>query len=103
MRIRTLKTLLDGNVKTRKGSVVDVEDFKGRDLIALGYAVRVPAPDEMPGAPIAFQRGERVDPFSAHPTGGRDGSGKPPSSSPAGRAPAKRRSTKRKGAADSSS
>lgn len=92
MRIQTLKTLLDGNVTTRKGQIVDVDAFKARELIAMGYAVHLPEPEESVAAPIAFSSSE---PFTALQVGGRDGLEKPALSSRAAQAPQKRKSTKR--------
>lgn len=97
MRLQALKTTLDGNVYTRKGEIVEVDDWKGRELIALGYAVEIPEPETAVAAPIAASSQRRDgDAFTALRAGGRDGSEKPASSSPAAQVRRRRTSGKRK-------
>lgn len=98
MRIQALKTLLDGNVYTNKGAVVEVDDFKAKELIALGYAVHIPEPEESPAAPISFGAPE---PFPEPPAGGPGGSVTPASSSQ--EAPARQKRPYKKRAAKSGS
>lgn len=92
MKIQALRTLVDGNVTTKRGTVYEEDDFKARELIAFGYAVRVPEPDEAPAAPIAFSA---PDPFQEPPAGGPGGSERPASSSQEAPARQKRKYTKR--------
>lgn len=92
MRIQALKTMLDGRDYTRKGQIVEIDDFKARELIAMGYAVHLPEPEESVAAPIAFSSPE---PFPALQVGGRDGLEKPALSSREDQVPQKRKSTKR--------
>ena len=94
MRIQALKTLLDGNVYTNKGAVVEVDDFKAKELIALGYAVHIPEPEESVAAPISFGAPE---PFSEPPAGGPGGLETPALSSQ--EAPARQRRPYKKRAA----
>lgn len=99
MRIQALKTMVDGREYTRKGQIVDIEAFKARELIALGYAVLVPDPDKSPAAPIAFLAANdnevKPDPFPERRPGGLDGSAKPASLSREGQVRSKRGQTKR--------
>ena len=120
MRIQALKTLLDGNVKTKKGAIVEVDDHRGRQLVLKGYAVEIPEIEDSVAAPIAFvseapaalttepkdnvaTKDKSADPFAAPLAGGQDGSEKPASSSEADQARPKRTYTRRKTAASDSS
>lgn len=98
MRIQYLKTLVDGNVTTRKGTVVDIDEWKAKDLISTGYVVHLPEPEESVAAPIAFlaaNDNKDDEPFPLLQVGGRDGLEKPALSSRADQVPQKRKSTKR--------
>jgi hypothetical protein len=98
MRIKALKTLLDGREYTRKGEIVpDVDDWKARELIALGYAVQVPEPEESIAAPIVFGRADGNEAFTELQAGGRDGLETPASSSPAAPVPERPTLSKRRG------
>lgn len=101
MRIQYLKTLLDGNVTTRKGAIVETDDWKARELIALGYAVHIPEVEKSMAAPLVAAKaaadGEATDPFAERRATGRDGSAKPASSSQ--EAPARPKRTYKKRAA----
>jgi len=101
MRIQYLKTLLDGNVTTRKGTIVEIDDWKARELIALGYAVHIPEVEKSIAAPLVVAKaaadGEAIDPFAARRATGRDGSAKPASLSQ--EAPARPKRTYKKRAA----
>lgn len=102
MRIQYLKTLLDGNVTTRKGAIVEIDDWKARELIALGYAVHIPEVEKSMAAPLVADKGEdgkAIDPFAARRPTGRDGSAKPASSSREDQARPKRTYKKREAAA----
>lgn len=79
MRIQALKTTVDGNVMTRKGEIVEMDEWKARDLINMGYAVHIPEPEESIAAPIAFNNPVFPDPFPKLQVGGRDGLEKPAS------------------------
>ncbi|TPJ86950.1 MULTISPECIES: hypothetical protein [unclassified Mesorhizobium] len=92
MRIQALKTLLDGNVTTKKGTVYEEDDFKARDLINMGYAVHLPEPDESVAAPLVGK--DNVD-FLLLQAGGHVGLEKPASSSQEDQARPKRTYTKR--------
>ena len=98
MRIQYLKTLLDGNVTTRKGAIVEIDDWKARELIAMGYAVHIPEVEKSIAAPLVAandNEGERADPFRDRRPGGPNGLEKPASLSREAPAPRKRKSTKR--------
>lgn len=98
MRIQYLKTLLDGNVTTRKGTIAEIDDWKARELIALGYAVHIPEVEKSIAAPLVAARdGETSDPFPARRVTGRGGSAKPASLSQ--EAPARPKRTYKKRAA----
>lgn len=98
MRIQYLKTLLDGNVTTKKGTVAEVDNWKARELIALGYAVHIPEVEQSVAAPLVAARdGETSDPFTERRATGRDGSAKPASLSQ--EAPARPKRTYKKRAA----
>lgn len=100
MRIQYLKTLLDGNVTTKKGTVAEVDDWKARELIAMGYAVHIPEVEQSVAAPlVAASDGETSDPFPVRRVTGRDGSAKPASLSQEAPARPKRTYKKRKAAA----
>ncbi len=107
MRIQFLKTLSNGNVTTKKGTIVEMDNWKAGELIGLGYAVRIPDVEDSIAAPLVAaplspandNAGERADPFPAPLIGSRDGSEKPASLLPAAPAPRKRNSRKRKGVA----
>lgn len=103
MRIQYLKTLLDGNVTTRKGTIVEIDDWKARELIALGYAVHIPEVEKSMAAPLVVAKaaadGEATDPFPERRATGRDGSAKPASSSQEAPARPKRTYKKREAAA----
>jgi hypothetical protein len=91
MKVQALKTLLDGNEYTRKGAIVEMDQWRAHELIALGYVVHIPEPEESVAAPIAFlaandNKDERVDPFMAPRNGGLDGLEKPASLSQEGQA-----------------
>ena len=92
MRIQALKTMLDGNVKTRKGTIYEEDDYKARELIAMGYAVHIPEPEESEAAPLVKK--DSVD-FPQRRPGGRVGSAKPASSLPEDQARPKRTYKKR--------
>lgn len=92
MKIQYLKTLLDGNTATKKGAIVETDDYKARELIALGYAVHIPEVEKSIAAPLVATPG---NPIQARPIGGRGGLAKPASLSQAGQAPRKRKSIKR--------
>ncbi|MBZ9921909.1 hypothetical protein LB579_29910 [Mesorhizobium sp. BR1-1-7] len=92
MRIQALKTLLDGNVTTKKGAVYEEDDFKARDLINMGYAVHLPEPEDSVAAPIAFGA---TGPFAPLQAGGHVGLEKPASLSQEDQARPKRTYTKR--------
>lgn len=82
MRIQYLKTLLDGNVTTRKGTIIEIDDWKARELIAMGYAVHIPEVEKSAAAPLVAandNEGERADPFRDRRPGGLDGLEKPAS------------------------
>ncbi|QKC99186.1 hypothetical protein [Mesorhizobium sp. NZP2298] len=102
MRIQALKTLLDGNVTTKKGTVYEEDDHKARDLINMGYAVHLPEPEDSAAAPIVFlaandnaEDGKPNDPFMVPQAGGHVGLEKPASSSQEDQARPKRTYTKR--------
>lgn len=96
MRIQALKNLLDGNVMTKKGTVYEEDDYRAKELIALGNAVHIPEPKDSQAAPIAFLSNEDAsDPFTDRRTGGRVGSAKPASSLPEDQARPKRTYRKR--------
>lgn len=103
MRIQYLKTLLDGNVTTRKGAIVEIDDWKARELIAMGYAVHIPEVEKSMAAPLVAAKaavdGEETDPFPERRATGRDGSAKPASSSREAPARPKRTYKKREAAA----
>lgn len=107
MRIQFLKTLVDGNETTRKGTIVDIDQWKARELIAMGYAVHLPEIEESVAAPLAIiaandnarEDGQPDDPFEEPQTGSPDGSERPASLSPEAPARQKRKYTKRKDAA----
>lgn len=100
MRIQYLKTLLDGNVTTKKGTVAEVDNWKARELIALGYAVHIPEVEKSVAAPLVAARdGETSDPFAERRATGRDGSAKPASLSQGAPARPKRTYKKRAAAA----
>lgn len=96
MKIQALKTLLDGREYTRKGQIVEMDDWKARDLIALGYAVHIPEPESSVAAPIVFDREDGEDVFTEPQAGGRDGLEKPASSSQEAPVRQKRAYSKRK-------
>lgn len=99
MRVQFLKTLLDGNVTTRKGVIEEIDDWKARELIALGYAVHIPDIERSEAAPLASivkEVDNTSDPFAVRRHGSPDGSEKPASSSPAAPAPQKRTYKRRK-------
>lgn len=95
MQIQALKTLVDGNTTLPKGARVEMDDWKAKELIALGYVVHIPDPVEAVAAP---QNGGDT-PFEKPLAGGLDGSAKPASLSPAGQARPKRAYKKRGAAA----
>lgn len=103
MRIQYLKTLLDGNVTTRKGTIVEIDDWKARELIAMGYAVHIPEVEKSIAAPLVAAKaavdGEETDPFPERRATGRDGSAKPASLSQEAPARPKRTYKKREAAA----
>lgn len=100
MKIQYLKTLLDGNVTTRKGTIVEIDDWKARELIAMGYAVHIPEVEKSVAAPLVTARdGETSDPFTERRATGRDGSAKPASLSQEALARPKRTYKKRAAAA----
>lgn len=96
MRIQYLKTLLDGNVTTRKGTIVEIDDWKARELIALGYAVHIPEVEKSIAAPLVAAQ---ANPTKARRATGRGGSAKPASSSQEPPARPKRTYKKREAAA----
>jgi len=96
MRIQYLKTLLDGNVTTRKGTIAEMDDWKARELIALGYAVHIPEVEKSIAAPLVAAQ---ANPTKARRPIGRDGSAKPASSSQEAPARPKRTYKKREAAA----
>lgn len=96
MRIQYLKTLLDGSVTTRKGTIVEIDDWKARELIAMGYAVHIPEVEKSMAAPLAA---DNDNPFTERRVTGRDGSAKPASSSQEGQVRPKRTYKKRAAAA----
>lgn len=103
MRIQVLKTLVDGNVRTKKGTIYEEQDWKARELIAKGYAVRIPEVEKSVAAPLVAandNKGESADPFLAPRRGGQDGLAKPALLSQADQAPRKRKSRKRADAAE---
>lgn len=82
MKIQALKTLLDGREYTRKGQIIEIDDWKARELIAMGYAVHIPEVEKSIAAPLVAandNEDERVDPFTAPQVGGLDGLEKPAS------------------------
>lgn len=103
MRIQYLKTLLDGNVTTRKGAIVEIDDWKARELIAMGYAVHIPEVEKSIAAPLVAAKaaadGGATGPFPERRATGRDGSAKPASSSQEAPARPKRTYRKREAAA----
>lgn len=94
MKIQYLKTLLDGNVTTRKGAIVEIDDWKARELIAMGYAVHIPEVEKSVAAPLVA---DNDNPFAERPIGFLNGSAKPASSSQ--EAPARPKRTYKKRAA----
>lgn len=94
MRIQYLKTLLDGNVTTRKGTIVEIDDWKARELIALGYAVHIPEVEKSIAAPLVAAQ---ANPTKERRATGRGGSAKPASLSQ--EAPARPKRTYKKRAA----
>lgn len=99
MRIQYLKTLLDGNVTTRKGTIVEIDDWKARELIAMGYAVHIPEVEKSMAAPLVAANDNAPDPFTERRPIGRDGSAKPASSSQEAPVRPKRTYKKREAAA----
>ncbi len=99
MRIQYLKTLLDGNVTTRKGTIVEIDDWKARELIAMGYAGHIPEVEKSMAAPLVAANDNAPDPFPERRATGRDGSAKPASSSQEAPARPKRTYKKREAAA----
>lgn len=97
MKVQFLKTLVDGNVTTKKGTVDEIADWYAKELIAMGYVVEIPEPKGSPAAPLVAQ----VVPFEEPRTGGPDGLEKPASSLQADPAPKKRTYKKRAASADS--
>lgn len=94
MRIQYLKTLVDGNVTTRKGSIVEVDEWKARDLIATGYVVHIPEVEKSVAAPLVA---DNDNPFPERQIGFLNGSAKPASLSQ--EAPARPKRTYKKRAA----
>lgn len=78
MKIRALKTTTD----LPKGSVDEVDDSVGKELVALGYAIEVLPLDKQEAAPIEADNDN--NPFGvAHQDGGLTGADVPQSSLPA--------------------
>lgn len=96
MRIQYLKTLLDVNVTTRKGTIVEIDDWKARELIAMGYAVHIPEVEKSVAAPLVAAND---NPFTGRQIGSLNGSAKPASLSQEAPARPKRTYKKREAAA----
>lgn len=91
MRVRALKTIYGDGVTTKRDEEVDVSQYRGRQLVARGYAVES-------GPPIVPQLAEASDdtnPFEEHQSGGQTGEEKPASLSHRGRPRKKSKSTAR--------